>query len=77
MSVRSVPTIGKRRVKGDREEIWVVDDQIGAPIWSRRIAFVKVQILAQASGNVSDFLQGKGGLYHLIVSRQTSWYCLE
>jgi dTDP-4-dehydrorhamnose reductase len=58
----------------EREEIRVVDDQIGAPTWSRMIAEVTVQILSQSEGNVSDFLQGKGGLYHLTASGQTSWY---
>jgi len=58
----------------EREEIRVVDDQIGAPTWSRMIAEVTVQILSQSEGNVSDFLRGKGGLYHLTASGQTSWY---
>ncbi len=58
----------------EREEIRVVDDQIGAPTWSHMIAFVTVQILSQAQGNVSDFFADKGGLYHLTASGQTSWY---
>jgi dTDP-4-dehydrorhamnose reductase len=58
----------------EREEIRVVDDQIGAPTWSRMIAEVTVQILSQFEGNVSDFFVDKGGLYHLTASGQTSWY---
>lgn len=58
----------------EREEIRVVDDQIGAPTWSRMIAEVTAQILSQSKGNVSDFLTEKGGLYHLTTSGQTSWY---
>lgn len=58
----------------EREEIRVVDDQIGAPTWSRMIAEATVQILSQAEGNMSDFLADKGGLYHLTASGQTSWY---
>ncbi|PLZ52995.1 dTDP-4-dehydrorhamnose reductase [Fischerella thermalis] len=58
----------------EREEIRVVDDQIGAPTWSRMIAEVTAQILAQASGNVSSFLASKSGIYHLSASGQTSWY---
>ncbi|RUS95246.1 NAD(P)-dependent oxidoreductase [Dulcicalothrix desertica PCC 7102] len=58
----------------EREEIRVVDDQIGAPTWSRMIAEATAQILSQAEGNVSDFLVDKGGLYHLTASGQTSWY---
>ncbi|OUL37716.1 dTDP-4-dehydrorhamnose reductase [Nostoc sp. T09] len=58
----------------EREEIKVVDDQIGAPTWSRMIAEVTAQILSQAPENISDFLVSKGGLYHLTASGQTSWY---
>jgi dTDP-4-dehydrorhamnose reductase len=58
----------------EREEIKVVDDQIGAPTWSRMIAEITTQILSQAEGNVSDFLTDKGGLYHLTASGYTSWY---
>lgn len=62
------------RLARDRKEIQVVDDQIGAPTWSRMIAEVTLQILSHSSGNMSDFLADKGGLYHLTASGQTSWY---
>ncbi|WYM00172.1 MAG: dTDP-4-dehydrorhamnose reductase [Gloeotrichia echinulata CP02] len=62
------------RLAQEREEIRVVDDQIGAPTWSRMIAEVTAQILSQAPDHVSDFLTSKGGLYHLTASGQTSWY---
>ncbi|BAZ11074.1 dTDP-4-dehydrorhamnose reductase [Calothrix sp. NIES-4071] len=58
----------------EREEIRVVDDQIGAPTWSWMIAQITAQILSQALGNMSDFLADKGGLYHLTASGYTSWY---
>ncbi len=62
------------RLAQEREEIRVVDDQIGAPTWSRMIAEVTAQILSQAPDNLSDFLTTKGGLYHLTASGKTSWY---
>lgn len=62
------------RLAQEREEIKVVDDQIGAPTWSRMIAEATAQIVAQASGNISDFLANRGGLYHLTASGKTSWY---
>ncbi|MBD2353373.1 dTDP-4-dehydrorhamnose reductase [Tolypothrix sp. FACHB-123] len=62
------------RLAQEREEIKVVDDQIGAPTWSRMIAEATAQIVAQAPGNISDFLADRGGLYHLTASGQTSWY---
>jgi dTDP-4-dehydrorhamnose reductase len=58
----------------EREELRVVDDQIGAPTWSRMIAEATAQIVAQAPENVSDFFVDKGGLYHLTASGKTSWY---
>ncbi|BAY60724.1 dTDP-4-dehydrorhamnose reductase [Calothrix brevissima NIES-22] len=62
------------RLAQEREEIKVVDDQIGAPTWNRMIAEATAQIVAQAPGNISDFLANRGGLYHLTASGKTSWY---
>jgi dTDP-4-dehydrorhamnose reductase len=62
------------RLAQEREEIKVVDDQIGAPTWSRMIAEVTAQILSQAPRNISDFLANNGGLYHLTANGKTSWY---
>ncbi|MBD2210971.1 dTDP-4-dehydrorhamnose reductase [Nostoc linckia FACHB-104] len=62
------------RLAQEREEIRVVDDQIGAPTWSRMIAEATAQIIAQAAQNISEFLAVKGGTYHLTASGKTSWY---
>ncbi|BAZ02628.1 dTDP-4-dehydrorhamnose reductase [Tolypothrix tenuis PCC 7101] len=62
------------RLAQEREEIRVVDDQIGAPTWSRMIAEATAQIISQASQNISEFLAAKGGIYHLTASGKTSWY---
>lgn len=58
----------------EREELKVVDDQIGAPTWSRTIAEATAQILSQSTQNVPCFLASKSGVYHLSASGQTSWY---
>ncbi|MEO0970185.1 MAG: dTDP-4-dehydrorhamnose reductase [Cyanobacteria bacterium J06639_18] len=58
----------------EREELSVVDDQIGAPTWSRAIAEVTAQVLTQGLVNLPEFLQDKGGLYHLSARGKTSWY---
>ncbi|RCJ27976.1 dTDP-4-dehydrorhamnose reductase [Nostoc minutum NIES-26] len=63
-----------QKLAQEREEIKVVNDQIGAPTWSRAIAEATAQILFQAQQDVSGFLASKGGLYHLTASGQTSWY---
>ncbi len=58
----------------EREEIRVVNDQIGAPTWNRMIAESTAQILSQATESVSGFLATKSAIYHLSASGQTSWY---
>ncbi|MEO1766212.1 dTDP-4-dehydrorhamnose reductase [Thiobacter aerophilum] len=59
----------------ERDELRVVDDQIGAPTWSRLIAEASAAIVAQAHahGGIAEFLADKGGLYHLASAGQTSW----
>lgn len=58
----------------EREEIRVVDDQIGAPTWCRMIAEATAQILAQGVRDIAGFLRERGGLYHLTAEGATSWF---
>lgn len=58
------------RLAGEREELKIVDDQIGAPTACRMIAEATAQILAQTRGNLGDV----SGLYHLTAAGQTSWH---
>jgi dTDP-4-dehydrorhamnose reductase len=58
----------------EREEIRVVDDQVGAPTWSRMIAESTAQILSQGKQDLIGFLSNKSGIYHLTATGQTSWY---
>ncbi len=62
------------RLAGEREELKIVDDQIGAPTWSRAIAEATAQVLIQSKGNFAGFLGESGGLYHLSAAGETSWY---
>ena len=61
-----------------REELSVVADQIGAPTWSRLIAEVTAQLIAQGLGQSTipwlDWLKAQQGIYHLTATEQTSWY---
>lgn len=50
----------------EKEELKVVDDQVGSPTWSRWIAEATALILAQR--------KEKWGTYHLSCSGETSWY---
>ncbi len=65
------------RLARERSELKIVDDQIGAPTWSRMLAEVTAQMLSQfyppasgASVSVADI----SGLYHVVSSGLTSWY---
>ena len=54
------------RLAGEREELRVVADQIGAPTPAHWIARASAQVLAQ--------WQGDPGLYHLVAGGQASWH---
>jgi len=58
----------------EREEIKVVDDQVGSPTWSRMIAEATAQVVSQGNSDLYDFLADKQGIYHLTSTGQVSWY---
>ncbi len=61
-----------RRLARERHEINVVDDQFGAPTWSRLIAETTALVLARWLAD-SD-LMARSGLYHLSAGGRTSWH---
>ena len=64
------------RLAKERDELKIVDDQIGAPTWSRMIAEATAQILAQ---NVLPRphhplpIAEVSGVYNLTAAGRTSW----
>jgi len=65
------------RLAKERDELRIVDDQIGAPTWSRMIAEVTSQVLAQILMPIAHHplrIAEVSGLYHLTATGQTSWY---
>lgn len=62
------------RLARQKNELSIVSDQIGAPTWSRSIADLTAQILAQGCHNLSKFFETYSGLYHLTAAGETSWY---
>jgi len=60
------------RLAEEREQLNVVDDQIGTPTWSRHIADVTAQALAQAHKKESFWLENSG-IYHLSAAGKTTW----
>ena len=62
------------RLAREREEMRVVDDQIGAPTWSRMIAEATALVLAQIAGAGWELPSDAGGVYHLTAGGETNWY---
>jgi dTDP-4-dehydrorhamnose reductase len=63
-----------QRLAKEKEEIRVVDDQVGAPTWSRMIAEITGQIIAQGQNNLAVFFANNAGIYHLSSGGKSSWY---
>jgi dTDP-4-dehydrorhamnose reductase len=64
-----------RRRRGD--ELRIVDDQIGAPTWSRAIAEATGGILKHLGHGQPGFLDtcaAQRGIYNLSAGGQTSWH---
>ena len=61
------------RLFAEKDELRVVDDQVGAPTWSRMLAEVTAQILHRVLRREVD-LDRVTGLYHVTAGGETSWY---
>jgi dTDP-4-dehydrorhamnose reductase len=62
------------RLARERSELQIVDDQIGAPTSSECIAQATADILAQLLAPGGGGLNGRGGIYNLTNSGETSWF---
>lgn len=65
------------RLAKERDELRVVNDQIGAPTWCRMITEATAQILAQIYSPMvhhSSPIADISGIYHLTAGGQTSWH---
>lgn len=61
----------------ERDELKVVDDQIGAPTWSRWLARSTAQVVEQylaGWGNGAQLAAHRSGIYHMTAAGQTSWF---
>ena len=61
-----------RRLGGERDELNIVDDQVGSPSWARMIAGATAAIVARLGAG--EELGGRAGLYHLTAAGETSWH---
>lgn len=58
------------RLAKEHEKLTIVNDQLGAPTWSRLIAEATSKIIVQKGAELGDFQ----GVYHLTCQGQTTWY---
>ena len=64
-----------RRLMGERPELKIVDDQIGAPTWCRHLAEATAQVLAQvASAARGADKPEPWGVYHMTNAGEPSWH---
>jgi dTDP-4-dehydrorhamnose reductase len=62
------------RLAREREELRVVNDQVGAPTWSRSVASMTADIVGYELSRGDEFGVGLAGLWHLTAAGQTTWY---
>jgi dTDP-4-dehydrorhamnose reductase len=59
-----------RRLATQRDELRIVDDQVGVPNWSRALASATARVLRLDR----DALAARAGLYHLSCAGETTWF---
>ena len=65
------------RLAKERDELSIVDDQVGAPTWSRALAEATSGILTRLGYGQPGFVDAcakQRGIYNLSAAGQTSWY---
>jgi dTDP-4-dehydrorhamnose reductase len=69
------------RLAGQKEELRIVDDQHGAPTWSRDLARMIVGMMKKASNqaaesdsSIQDAVRAVQGVYHAAASGETTWF---
>lgn len=61
------------RLAAEREQLRVIDDQVGTPTGAELIADVSALALQRVLGAAPDERAGFSGLYHLAAAGETSW----
>jgi dTDP-4-dehydrorhamnose reductase len=62
------------RLSREREQLRVVDDQHGAPTWSRLVAEATAQIISQIKPAPWELTGDVSGVYHMTCGGETTWY---
>jgi dTDP-4-dehydrorhamnose reductase len=63
-----------KRLAAQQDRLRVVDDQLGAPTWSRNIADATAHIVARGWPDMAGYCAEHRGLYHLSCGGSTSWH---
>lgn len=59
------------RLARERETLGIVNDQFGAPTWSRMIALATAQVIAISGGQINS---SGCNIYHLSAAGQATWH---
>jgi len=62
------------RLFEERDELKIVDDQLGAPTWSRWLAQSTAEVIRQCCGTVDRSESDRSGIYHMTAGGRTSWF---
>jgi dTDP-4-dehydrorhamnose reductase len=62
------------RLARERTELRVVNDQVGAPTWSRSVAEATAEIVGYELSRGEEPGGGLSGLYHVAAAGSTTWY---
>lgn len=63
-----------KRLAAEKSSLSIVNDQLGAPTWSRHLGDAVAQLIAMAGKQGPGFWQTHSGTYHLTNAGETSWY---
>lgn len=61
-----------KRLGSEKRELGIVNDQLGAPTWSREIAQASLQAIEKYL--VHPHAEELNGIYHMTAQGQTSWF---
>jgi dTDP-4-dehydrorhamnose reductase len=62
------------RLAGEREQLRIVADQIGAPTTANAISQAVVAILPRSDGELRKAFEARGGVVNLACTGETSWH---
>ncbi|OKO85505.1 dTDP-4-dehydrorhamnose reductase [Bradyrhizobium sp. NAS80.1] len=62
------------RLAGERKELRIVADQVGAPTSARSVANAVMTVLREHAGNLDQLFAAKGGVVNVTCSGEASWH---